>query len=153
SAATGVIGGVPANADALIPSAGIGTRTTTETSAPGQAFSILTAEQAFLLTLTLNRLIPASQDMPAAGDVDITSYVDVVLADAPHLRRPILGLIGDLPRGEAMNRLTDVEIDTLLARLQSAHSDNFNALLHVAYTGYYSHPIVLAKIGWTSPDS
>ena len=111
--------------------------------------AVLSAEQGTVLTAVLNRLVPADGRMPGAGDVGITQFIDGVLADAPHLRRPILDVLADVyvaqPGGDA-------ELDTVLQRIEGARPESFKALLDATYTGYYSHPDVLRAVGWVPPD-
>jgi hypothetical protein len=112
----------------------------------GTELKILTKEQGMVLTAVVNRLIPESNGMPAAGDVNMTGYIDDVLEDAPHLRQSILGLLSELPDMRRLTRMPKEELDSLLTRIQSEGPAKFEALLQVTYTGYYSHPTVLAKL-------
>ncbi len=111
------------------------------------ALEVLTREQGRLLAAVLNRLIPADGVMPAAGDAGMTGYIDQVLLDAPRLRRPVIGLLGEL-HGGGFARLADPEQDARLRRVAADRPESFEVLLHAAYTGYYSDPGVLAAAGW-----
>jgi hypothetical protein len=106
---------------------------------------VLTTPQAELLTRLLNRLIPKEDRMPAAGDMNVTLFIDALLAEAPHLRRAILGFLTALP-SEIPESALDAEVD----RLESLAPREFHVLLQTAYTGYYGHPEVLSRLGMRS---
>jgi len=117
----------------------------------GRPLHILTPEQARLLTDVLNCIVPTEGVMPGAGDLGITTCVDEVLAQAPHLRRSILGLLTQLQNWE-FTHLPDADKEALLRRLEQEQKAPFPILLQVAYNGYYSHPQVLEARGWVPPD-
>ena len=107
--------------------------------ADATTYRFLTPEQGRALTAVLNRIIPATDVMPGAGDAGIARFVDGVLVDAPHLRPRITSLLHAADAGERFANLREAEQDTLL---------------RAAYTGYYSEPRVLAAIGRAPrPDS
>lgn len=121
-------------------------------AAAAAAFEVLTPEQGRLLAAVLNRLISADDVMPAAGDAGVTGYIDQVLLDAPHLRRPVVDLLDEL-RGCGFACLPGPEQDARLDRLASDWPEPFDLLLHAAYTGYYSNPSVLVAAGWPPAGS
>ena len=116
------------------------------------ALAVLTPEQVRVLAAVLNRLIPAGEAMPAAGDAGVAGYIDRVLRDAPRLRRPVIDLLDEL-HGGGFIRLSAAEQDKRLRRLASDRAESFEILLHAAYTGYYSDPRVLAAAGWAPAGS
>ena len=116
------------------------------------ALEVLTPEQVRVLAAVLNRLIPAGEAMPAAGDAGVAGYIDRVLRDAPHLRRPVIDLLDEL-HGGGFIRLSAAEQDKRLRRLASDRAESFEILLHAAYTGYYSDPRVLAAADLTAAGS
>ena len=118
----------------------------------GQLMRVLTREQADLLTAVLNRIIPAGGEMPAAGDLGISTYVDGILFQAPHLRPHILGLLGRIQMEGEFESLPDDGRDALLRRIEAERRESFNVLLRVVYNGYYSSGQVLEAIGWSPPD-
>ena len=121
------------------------------TAAAGTAPKVLTKEQSRVLELVLNHLIPANGVMPAAGDLGIAGFIDRVMDEAPHLRRPIIRLLAALPDQHVITRLSADQVDGLLHRLEQEQNEAFDILLQATYTGYYSHPQVLATIGWIDP--
>lgn len=86
-------------------------------------------------------LIPASQGMPSAGEVDVSGgQLDLVLEVRPDLRR-------HLGRAFALTEGLDPErtLDTLPELDTAAHA----ALLEVVAGGYYAHPDVRRRLGYT----
>lgn len=116
------------------------------------ALEILTPAQGRLLAAVLNRLVPADDAMPGAGDAGVAGYIDQALLDAPHLRPPIIDLLDEL-RGCGFARLPGPEQDERLRRLAADRPASFDVLLHAAYTGYYSSPSVLTAAGWLPAGS
>lgn len=117
------------------------------------AFPKFTQEQRDVLTAILNRIIPAEGAMPGAGDVGVGRFIEEVLREAPLLRRPVLGLVSALQIQGSSTPLTATEIDGRLQRMEQDQEASFNILLQATYTGYYSHPQVLAALGWGHPEA
>ena len=107
---------------------------------------VLTAGQKSLLTTVLNRLVPADGGMPGAGDLRLAAYIDRAMGVAPHLRRHIVGVLAGLPDAAAFGQLSDEEAEELLRQVEAAQPEAFDILLQASYTGYYSHPQVLAAL-------
>lgn len=140
---------VAAAASALTASAAAAPKT-----APGQAFRVLSEEQGQVLRAVLNRLIPADNEMPAAGEIGIVDYIDDAMAEATHLRQPIFDILEDVRiEGRSALECGGATLDALLERIDATREDAFDTLLQAAYTGYYSHPDVLHAIGWVPPGA
>ena len=88
--------------------------------------------------------LPVRQTGYIAG---VAGYIDRVLRDAPHLRRPVIDLLDDL-HGGGFIQLSAAAQDKRLRRLASDRAESFEILLHAAYTGYYSDADVLGAAGW-----
>ena len=114
-------------------------------------FKVLSAEQAILLTAVLNRLVPADDEMPAAGDLGVAQFIDGVMHEAPHMRQPILSVIDRVALSGSAIQWNGADLDALLTRVERDDKVSFDALLEVTYTAYYSHPDVLHAIGWIPP--
>jgi hypothetical protein len=117
----------------------------------GPAFKVLSDREADLLRVVLNRLVPAEGAMPAAGEVGVVAYIDDAMADAPHLRVPILDVLGQVRMSGEVDVTCAESLDAVLAGVQAANKDAFDTLLQAAYTGYYNQPEVLKAIGWIPP--
>ena len=111
------------------------------------AYEVLTPEQGRVLAAVLNRIVPATDVTPGAGDVGIARFVDGVLVDAPHLRPRITSLLRAADAGERFASLREAEQDARLRGISRREKASFDTLLRAAYTGYYSEPRVLAAIG------
>lgn len=111
-------------------------------------YRLLTPEQGRVLAVVLNRIVPATDVMPGAGDVGVARFIDGVLVDAPHLRPRIIPLLQEANAGERFASLREAEQDARLREMARREKASFDTLLRAAYTGYYSEPRVLAAIGW-----
>ena len=116
------------------------------------SFAILTAEQGSLLTAVLNRLIPADGALPGAGDVGVARYIDGLLADTPHLRQPIIRLLGQLVIQGATSTSAGTNLDAYLQRSEQEMAEPFESLVHATYEGYYGHPEVQAALRHAYPS-
>lgn len=129
---------------------------------------ILTARQVALLAAIQNRLIPAQDEMPGAGDAGCAQTVDGFLKERTALRRPIFAALNavEAAAGEraqasaddeaathvAFLALSDAERDAVLRAVEAAHPDLFNTLLRQTYTAYYTNSAVLRILGWRPPQ-
>jgi hypothetical protein len=112
-----------------------------------RGYAVLTPEQGRVLGAILNRIIPANDVMPGAGDAGVARFVDGVLVDAPHLRLRVIALLNEADARERFAGLPEAAQDARLRELARHRKDAFDTLLRAAYTGYYSEPRVLAAIG------
>ena len=130
---------------------------------------ILTARQLALLAAIQDRLIPAQDEMPAAGSVGCAGTVDRFLNERPALRRPIFAALSAVEAAAgrcaqamaedeadvthvAFLALSGTERDAVLSAVEAAHPDVFKELLHQTYTAYYTNPAVLLILGWNPPQ-
>ncbi|MCY4436993.1 MAG: gluconate 2-dehydrogenase subunit 3 family protein [Chloroflexi bacterium] len=130
---------------------------------------ILTKEQLALLAAIQNRLIPAQDEMPGAGDAGCASMLDRFLSERAALRRPILAALNAIEAAAGERRqasavddaastyvaflaLSNAERDEVLRAVELAHEDLFSTLLNQTYTAYYTNPAVLLVLGWNPPQ-
>jgi hypothetical protein len=117
---------------------------------------ILTDEQRALLTAALNCLVPPNGDLPGAGDLGVTDFIERVAADSAAGRRRLLdGLtairLTSLRRAGAEFAALDADgQESLLAEIEAAMPEFFGALVSYAYRGYYTDPRVQAAVGFES---
>ena len=131
--------------------------------------TVLTAEQLALLEAIQDRLIPAQDGMPGAGDAGCAKMLDRFLSERPALRGPVIAALSavEAAAGEtsqapaeehaesthmAFLALSDAERDAVLSAVESAHTDLFRTLLTQTYTAYYTNPAVLLVLGWNPPQ-
>jgi hypothetical protein len=123
-------------------------------SASAPASDVLSASQTGTLTAILNRLIPPAGNMPGAGDLGIAAFIQAAVAAAPHLRHHIELALTAASEVQASAQTEDHgrQLDAVLQRLEREQNESFDLLLQAAYTGYYSHPKVLAALRWVDPS-
>jgi hypothetical protein len=111
------------------------------------------ASQQMLLSAVLNRLIPATDDFPGAGDLGIASYVDTVVGRFADLRRLFaeglthIAMASQALQGQEFIALADDHKDAVLRQVETLHPTFFEALVQHTYSGYYSHPTVVQLLG------
>ena len=152
SAATGAVATLPGAAAASIPTAAAVAGGDLAAAAAG-AFLIFTNDEAALFSRVANRLIPAQGVMPGGGELGLATFVDGVLADASHLRQPILDVLHLVRSADKGENATDEELDAVLSRIERAQPEAFTQMLEAVYTGYYSHEDVLVSLGWEHPGN
>jgi hypothetical protein len=109
--------------------------------------------QQTLLSHVLNRLIPATDDFPGAGDLGIASYVDTVVGRSVELKRLFaeglthIAMISQAQQGQEFIDLADDHKDAVLRRVETLYPAFFEALVQHTYSGYYSHPTVIRLLG------
>ena len=133
-----------------------------------QDCEILAAHQVALLEAIQNRLIPAQDEMPGAGDAGCAQTVDRFLKERPALRRPIFAALNavEAAAGECAQAAADdeasthvaflalsiAERDAVLRAVEAAQPDLFRTLVNQTYSAYYTNPTVLLILGWNPPQ-
>jgi hypothetical protein len=111
------------------------------------------ASQQTLLSHVLNRLIPATDDFPGAGDLGVSGYVDTVVGRSTELRRLFaeglthIAMASQALQGQEFIALTEDQKDAVLRQVETLHPALFEALVQHTYSGYYSHPTVIRLLG------
>ena len=113
---------------------------------------ILSEPRVDLLTSVLDCLVPEGLGMPGAGRIGVASYVDAVMAASPTIRDNVMEVMAALPDPVTFRRLTEVEAVAALRRVSDSHTEAFDTLLQVTYTGNYVHPQVVAALGLHPDD-
>jgi hypothetical protein len=135
--------------------AGIVLPASASTPAVTAASDALSASQMDALTAMLDRLIPADGQMPAAGALGIAAFIQAAVAAAPHFRSHIdvaLAAAAEVQTSPESGADPGQQLDVVLQRLERDQHESFDLLLQAAYTGYYSHPKVLAALRWVDPS-
>ena len=115
--------------------------------------SVLVESQRAMLTDVLDRLIPLTERLPAAGVLGVADYIDRVLAGSTDLQRAILEVLFQIDatagreHSRAFSDLDGSRKDAVLRRVEASEQANFQALLRQAYNGYYSDPRVITGLG------
>lgn len=129
---------------------------------------IFTDDQRDLLTAALNRIIPAQDKFPGAGDIDGAAWVEQAVIEraaadkaagrTPDLRRLFTEGLGQLEiaaaqRGAAaFAELSPEHQDDVLRQVEAEHPDFFAALVRQCYNGYYTNPDIFDLIGYAIPS-
>jgi hypothetical protein len=117
---------------------------------------VLDETQRALLTSILNRLVPAHDDLPGAGDLDVGASIEASMAASSRLRRLLLeGLAEIAISSELFHRVPFVELDPtrqarVLEEIEKEHPAFFVALVEHTYRGYYTLAAVHQAIGHDS---
>jgi len=117
---------------------------------------VLDETQRALLTSVLNRLVPAREDLPGAGDLDVGASIEQSMADSARLRRLLLdGLAEIVIFSQRRHGAPFVELDAprqteVLEEIEQERPVFFVALVEHTYRGYYTLPAVHAAIGHDS---
>ena len=118
---------------------------------------IFTSAERELIRLVLNRLLPAEDPWPAAGDLGGVEYFERRAVDSPAVRRTILAAVREIDilaghgRRKGFAALTGAEQDAVLGDTERRHPGLFEAFLNHAFHAYYSHPTVVQLLGIDGP--
>ncbi len=113
---------------------------------PTEATTDAQVDQAWLVWLpsVLDTLLPANQQLAAAGEMGLGANVLEDASWSPEFPQALRWLDGALPTG-----FTTADQDsriTVLRTLEQAEPRRFAAIVNLAYNAYYIHPDVLALI-------
>ena len=119
--------------------------------------SILSDAQRSLLSAVLNRIVPPSGDMPAAGDLGIADFVESVAAASTGKRRTLMdGLVrielAANERGGSFAALAEIAQTDALRAVQAASPEFFQELVTQTYRGYYTNETVCGALGYRPPN-
>ncbi len=121
------------------------------------ANEILSGDQRNLLTAALNRIVPAQDDMPGAGDLGIAAFVESVAAGSAGGRRGLMdGLvqiqIAAAEKGGNFQALADDAQTDALRSVESSAPEFFQFLVTQAYRGYYTNETVTNLLSYRAPN-
>jgi hypothetical protein len=111
------------------------------------------ASQQLLLCHVLNRLVPASDDFPGAGDLGVATYIDMVVGRSAALKRLFtqglthIAMISQAQQAQEFSDLADDQKDAVLRQVETLDPAFFEALVQHTYSGYYIHPTVIRLLG------
>jgi Gluconate 2-dehydrogenase subunit 3 len=123
-------------------------------SPPRAAPAVLAVAERALLRAILNHIVPASENMPGAGDLEVVGSIERTLADSPRLRRLFLDGLRDIAiasRGDFVSLAPTVQTE-ILQRIEQSQPAFFTALVEHTYRGYYTHPLVQQALNARAPQ-
>ncbi len=115
--------------------------------------TFFTEPQRELMLHVLNRLIPAEDGFPAAGDLGIVEYLDSVVGPSVVLRRRFtegmirIEIAGQKKEQAGFADLPDDSKDEVLRQVESGMPEFFVSLVKQTYNGYYTNATVLELLG------
>lgn len=122
-----------------------------------RAFVVLDPDRAALLRAWTSALIPASGQLPAAGDVGAAEYIDATAFLAPRIRGLLLDAlraVDNLASRNAGRALVDCDPRRQVAILREFEAVDgtgaFSMVRELTYEAYYAHPRVLNVLGSTT---
>ena len=112
-----------------------------------------------MLAAVLNRIKPANDQMPAAGDLGIGSFIESVAVGNTNLIRlfnegltEIAVAAGQNPT-QSFKSLSNAAKDELLKTVEADYPAFFDQLVLQTYNGYYTNPEVFKAIGYELPKN
>ncbi len=112
----------------------------------------LSQSQHALITAVLDRLIPPQGEMPGAGEVGTTDYLDGIAAGSTRIARLFSDGLQDIEiaavqLGSGFEELSGDQQDEVLRGVEAGSPQFFDMLVRHTYNGYYSNPKVVELLG------
>jgi len=102
-----------------------------------------------LIVAILDRLIPAVDDLPAAGQMGLTSEIVRLAAQQARFNGVFENAIDTFGKeNPTFTSSNGEQQDDAIRTFESASPDLFGALLSISYIVYYKDSRVHARIGW-----
>lgn len=119
--------------------------------------AILSDAQRAMLSAVLNRIVPAKENVPAAGDLGIAGFVESVAAGSNPKRRLLMeGLVqielAASERGGPFTALAEPAQSEALRAVESDNPEFFQELVTQTYRGYYTDQTVCIELGYRPPN-
>ena len=118
---------------------------------------VLSPAQRALLAEVINRIIPAKDKLPGAGDLGIAAFIENVAANKPELTRLLndglakISVAAGQDSAGGFESLSTMAKDELLRSIEAASPAFFDQLVLQTYNGYYTNPEVFKLIGYNVP--
>ena len=106
------------------------------------------------LSEVMDRLIPAVDDLPAAGEMGLGPEVERMAVEVPRYARAmeiVLDALSTDPQSRAtggFRALSPDDQDNAIRVIERNIPDAFGTFLEIVYLTYYSQPAVHRRIGW-----
>ena len=114
--------------------------------------SFFSDAQIELVTEILNRIIPANEDLPGAGEIAV-DYLDEVVGGSPRLKRIFNHGFSQIEVGayrmytQDLLSLSGEQIDVVLRQVEVDEGEFFDLLVRQTYNGYYTDPRIVGLLG------
>ncbi len=114
--------------------------------------SFFSDAQIELVTQVLNRIIPANEELPGAGEIAVT-FLDEVVGGSPRLKRIFNHGLSRIEVGayrmysQDFPSLSSEQIDAVLRQVEVDEGEFFDLLVRQTYNGYYTDPRIVELLG------
>ena len=114
--------------------------------------SFFSDAQIELVTEVLNRIIPANEELPGAGEIAV-DYLDQVVGGSPRLKRIFNRGLSQIEVGahrmyaQDFPSLSGEQIDLVLRQVEVDEGEFFDLLVRQTYNGYYTDPKIIELLG------
>ena len=118
----------------------------------------LTATQRELLRAVLDRIVPPQGNLPGAGALGLSVFLENVAGRIPDRRRLLnyglsrIELAASRQTGGTFGQLNAGEQDAVLREVEEQDPVFFDLLVRQCYNGYYTNPNVQEMVGHHRPD-
>ena len=118
----------------------------------------LTSSQRELLAAVLDRIVPPQGNMPGAGALGLSVFLENVAGQTPDRRRLLndglacIGLAASRRTSVGFDRLDADGQDAILREVAEQHPVFFDLLVRQCYNGYYTNPDVQEMVGHHRPN-
>ncbi len=115
--------------------------------------SFFSDAQIELVTEVLNRIIPANEKLPGAGEIAV-DYLDGVVGGLPGLKRIFSHGLSQVEVGayrlfsQGLPSLTAEQMDVVLRQVEVDEGEFFDLLVRQTYNGYYTDPRIVELLGF-----
>ena len=101
-----------------------------------------------VMVAALDRLVPAVDDLPAAGAMGVANDIQRLVTGEDRFGRALAKFIAMLSTGGDFTTLPGDEQDLGISAIEASRPSDFALVLEISYIAYYSRPEVHAHIGW-----
>ena len=114
--------------------------------------SFFSDAQIDLMVEVLNRIIPANEERPGAGEIAV-NYLDEVIGGSPRLKRIFNHGLSQIEVGayriytQDLPSLSGEQIDVVLRQVEVDEGEFFDLLVRQTYNGYYTDPRIVQLLG------
>ena len=108
--------------------------------------------QVELATAVLDRIIPANETMPGAGQIAV-AYLDDIVGRSPRLKRSFgaglshIELYAHGTYSQDFHILSDEQKDAVLSQVETDQPEFFEALVRQTYNAYYTDARIIELLG------
>ena len=114
--------------------------------------SFFSDAQIELVTEVLNRIIPANEKLPGAGEIAV-DFLDEVVGGSPRLKRIFSHSLSHIEvsayrlYSQDFPSLSGEHMDEVLRQVEADEAEFFDLLVRQTYNGYYTDPRIVELLG------